>query len=114
MCDLSAMSGLRFIFAVLLVLVLLPWGAYSAQMPQAANLQAGLSAEATQTETNLVAPKHCRGPALPGSPCNPVLGLLPEAAAIAGTQGVAHLRASADLAAIRQDLSPPLEPPRPC
>lgn len=123
------MHAFRPLFALLLVLVLLPWGAYSARMPAAANppphaidlvattkaaVLAVVLAARTQSDVRLVAPKYCRGPVLPGSACNPVLGLLPEAAAVAGAQDVAHPRANADLAAIGRDLSPPLGPPRPC
>lgn len=119
------MHAFRSLFALLLVLVLLPWGAYSAQMPGAANPPSRAIALAATTETaalgaqtqddvRLVSPKHCRGPVLPGSACNPVPGLLPETAAIAGIRDVVHLRAAADLAATGRDLSPPLAPPRSC
>lgn len=118
------MHILRSFFALFLVLVLLPWGAFAKQMPtgrtapQSALVQdwaAGHEASATvRSDAKLVSTKHCRGPVLPGSACNPVLGLLPEASAVAGTQRLAHPRASADLSAIGRDPSPPLGPPRSC
>lgn len=124
MWHLIPMLGLRSLFALFLALALLPWGAFANQMPSGRSAPHSAFAESwagedtftasTQTEEKLVAPKHCRGPVLPGSACNPVLGLLPEATGILGAQGVAHPRATADLAATGRDLSPPLGPPRSC
>ena len=84
---------LRRLFLTMLTLALLPWGAY-------ANTQAfsgaaavaffveedGLqtvcarveAAQPVQGDAILIAPHQCKGPALPGTPCNPVLGLLPD------------------------------------
>lgn len=122
MWHLIPMLGLRSLFALFLALALLPWGAFANQMPSGRSAPHSAFVQdwageheftaSAQTEAKLVAPKHCRGPVLPGSACNPVLGLLPEAADTPWADGVAHPRATADLAATGRDLSPPLGPPR--
>lgn len=84
---------LRRIFVLMLTLAMLPWGAYAntQAFPAAVAVayfteEDGLQTVCARVEAGtpvqgdaiLIAPHQCKGPALPGTPCNPVLGLLPE------------------------------------
>ena len=84
---------LRRLFLTMLTLALLPWGAYAntqafsglatvavvvaedGVQTVCARIEAG---KPVQGDAILLAPHQCKGPALPGTPCNPVLGLLPD------------------------------------
>lgn len=123
MWHLNQMQVLRPFFALFLVLALLPWGAFAGKAPaiktapQSALVQTGAGGSeafaAAQSDTRLEAPKRCRAPVLPGSPCNPVLGLLPDTITLAQSQEANHPRASADLAAVGYNPAPPRWPPKP-
>lgn len=123
MWHLDVMQVLRPFLALFLVLALLPWGAFTGKAtvissaPQSALVQAGAGGSevfaAGQNETRLEAPKRCRAPVLPGSPCNPVPGLLPDTITLAQSQEATHPRASADLAAVGYNPAPPRWPPKP-
>jgi hypothetical protein len=69
----------RLILALLLTLALFPWGAYVAIMT-AAPMQGETVAVvgATASESSVASPSSlCHGPALNGSACHPLAGLLP-------------------------------------
>lgn len=79
------MSMLTRLFLLLTVLALLPLGSFSAKFDTAPHPAAAIS---TQLGDSTVAPaphdktfvsvlKRCKGPALPGSPCNPALAVWP-------------------------------------
>ena len=91
---------LHRLFSLCLVIALLPWGAYANTVVRPHSIAAvvfltdddslqaacarGGTGDAVQGQrikgdAVLLAPRQCKGPALPGTPCHPVLGLLPEA-----------------------------------
>lgn len=76
------MAMLRFALVLLLVLALLPWGAFAKTRFAAPVLPMAAQGLADAGGPRLAAPaRPCRGPALPGTPCAlPVL--LPSAATL--------------------------------
>ena len=82
------MIWLRTIFMVVMIVAILPWGAFTAQFaspikPTAEVSGVSVSVDVAEPEVKAVrAAKRCKGPALPGSPCGPqVLAIVPAAGA---------------------------------
>ena len=74
---LTARVWLRTILAMVLIVAILPWGAFTAQFPGAVKPAAELSMASVVSDIAgpkyryVKAAKRCKGSALPGSPCGP-------------------------------------------
>lgn len=129
------MQPLRRLFILLLAVALLPWGAFAHPAPHLAPQPDPIAAMAAliavedklkqacaqieagavpQGEAILLAPHQCKGPALPGSPCNPVPGVLPEPAQVPQGQGTCPLGLIRVQALSGRAPEPRLGPPRVC
>ena len=73
----AAMGLLRTILALVMIVAILPWGAFTAPFPTPAKPAAEVSitslvAAVAEPEVRFFkAAKRCKGPSLPGSPCGP-------------------------------------------
>ena len=113
------MRLLRLLLLLLMLVAVLPWGAYvNGSARFAATAPAAAAGDALAPEARgerrvvLGAERPCRKGTLPGSPCGPDLGLLPFAAGFAGL-GAGSLRPPSDgpdPAGLSR--APPTEPPR--
>ena len=120
------MSIFSRLLPILLVLALLPWGSFAprfgtpvSQIPaHSARLDAAQQASdtgiaaLTPDKTYASAAKRCKAPALPGSPCDPVLAVLPAETTLVFASAYSALYTEALHRLIGQ--SPPLSlgPPR--
>ena len=82
------MVWLRAIFMMVMLVAILPWGAFTAQFaspikPAAEVSGGGISVDVAEPDVKAVrAAKRCKGPAIPGSPCEPqILVIVPAAGA---------------------------------
>ena len=114
------MSMLTRLFLLLTVLALLPWGSFTAKFGTSPRVAAVISAQLDETA---VAPaptsktfastlKRCKGPALPGSPCNPALALWPTEMTFAFHATATKVHPTALPAKIGLRPTLPLGPPR--
>lgn len=84
MSQTAGMIALRHILMPLLLLLLLPWGTFANAPPSADT--AGVATDQTVGHDAAVSPgkRKCRSGVLPGSPCGPDIGVLPDHAFLAG------------------------------
>lgn len=109
------MKTLRALFLMLLVLAVLPWGAFAAELSPRAPRDPAVTASAggsAQPGAEASLSRRCSSPALPGSPCHPDNGLLPAPAA-APVSPPGHARPP-DVIALQERGGPRgiLDPPR--
>lgn len=110
------MSVLRALFLMLMVLMVLPWGAYAGVGGSWAHLHGhGPAAAAAPMQPGLERPRHtCRTATLPGSPCGTDLAPPPP------ETGLAAVKRQSATAAARAGWHnnplprPPVRPPRSC
>ena len=118
---------LRRLFLTMLTLALLPWGAYAntqafsgaatvAYFVEEDGLQTVCArveaAQPVQGDAILIAPHQCKGPALPGTPCNPVLGLLPDPVRLPAAYTEGPVPVTAVFNWIGRAPAPGIRPPR--
>ena len=127
------MRVIRLIFITILVLAVLPWGAYAARfglapahpaIPAAAEAQirgakaaCGIVAVVTchaaaQDAAVVVPPRRCHGPALPGAPCGPDAVLAQKQATPAVHRSLLPRLRDKFALPIGRALRPDLGPPR--
>lgn len=114
------MLMLTRLFLLLTVLALLPFGSFAASFGTPLHNPAVISAQLHDTAITSIPTgktfastlKRCKGPALPGSPCNPALAVWPTEVTLAFDSPASRLQLS-DLAATPGQ-TPPflLGPPR--
>lgn len=119
------MSMLTRLFLLLTVLALLPFGSFTAKFGTGAfnigpRTVAMISAQlddaavaATPAEKTFAsAQSRCKGPALPGSPCNPALAVWPTPLTLAFNVPATTVHPTAWLPKIGHKPALPLGPPR--
>lgn len=113
------MKPLRALLLVLLVVAVLPWGAFASAhaVPVPGDTQRDASTQImdipTQNEAAAIGlQRRCHGPALPGSPCQPDHVLLPVQDAMPERGSAVVLRLKAGRAGSGLPPSGPLDPPR--
>lgn len=109
------MMLLRALLVMVLVLAVMPWGAFATEVARL-DRAAATAPEATpldrQAGAELTLSRRCPGPALPGAPCHPDAGLLPGAMTAPGSEAA---RTRAPAAILPQEGGGPqriLDPPR--
>lgn len=124
------MAWLRSLLLAFLVVAVLPWGAYAADFggaaqpalagpspvaaaPLLSDAGDGTRVRLSGTPAAHAAVSLCHGPAIPGSPCNPVPGVLPPAPVL--PDAAARAAPFPASAVPGRDLNPAqdLPPPRP-
>lgn len=119
--QIAAMNPFRALFLVLIVLAVLPWGAFaSAQVPASAGVAQPdmvaraqvLDDPAPGAKVTVGLQRRCPGPALPGAPCQPDHVLLPVQTEPPEDRPMRAPVPHSD--AVRAGLNPsrPLDPPR--
>lgn len=118
------MSMLTRLVLLLTVLALLPFGSFTARFGTSPRIVAVISAQlddraaqmiaadTTAEKTFAAAQGRCKGPALPGSPCNPALADWPAAPTVIFNPPARRLHPAAWPARIGQILPLPPGPPR--
>ena len=114
------MSMLTRLFLLLTVLALLPFGSFSAKFGTGPRPVAVISAQlddiafaATPSEKTFAsAQSRCKGPALPGSPCNPALVVWPTELTLAFNAPATTVHPAAWPPTIGHKPALPLDPPR--
>ncbi|MDZ4392625.1 hypothetical protein [Cypionkella sp.] len=114
------MSKLTRLFLLLIVLALLPLGSFAAKFGTAPHARVVISAQlddaavapAPTSKTFAATLKRCKGPALPGSPCNPALALWPAETTLAFSGPASVLRPASWPPKIGHRPPLPLGPPR--
>lgn len=105
------MRALNIALGFCLMLLILPWGAYSRQFGMAESGQVAVSAQPASAATVPSSGPRCHGPALPGLPCT--LFLAPAVADLPlPIRSAWRLRADAGLLPRGMPVSPPERPPR--
>ncbi len=114
------MSMLTRLFLLLTVLALLPFGSFSAKFGTGPRPVAVISAQLDDTavapaptsKTFATTLTRCKGPALPGSPCNPALALWPTELSLAFHAPATTVHPTAWPPKIGHTPALPLGPPR--
>ncbi|GGL59226.1 hypothetical protein GCM10011392_12140 [Wenxinia marina] len=107
------MSRLRLTLLAFLCLALLPWGAFARAFPAPPQPAAAEAVTDGAVTAILTFERHCKGPALPGSPCGHDHGQLPTAApAMPVPPGGLLPRTYADLRLAGRAPPGSLDPPR--
>ena len=118
------MSILTRVVLLLTVLALLPFGSFAAKFGTTPRAVAAISAqldapardvmaaEKTAEKTFAAAQGRCKGPALPGSPCNPALAVWPAAPTFIFNPPARRIPPAAWPARVGQILPLPPGPPR--
>ena len=114
------MSIFTRLLLLLTVLALLPLGSFSAKLGTGTRHVAVISTQlndavalATPAEKTFATVKsRCKGPALPGSPCNPALAVWPSQLTLAFDAPATALYPSAWVPMIGQTPPHPIGPPR--
>ena len=119
------MSTLTRLVLLLSVLALLPLGSFAAKFGTSPRSIAVIAATAISPQrdtpalspaatekTFASAPSRCKGPSLPGSPCDPALAIWPTDATLAFTAAVTTLHPTAWPPMIGHNPSHRLGPPR--
>lgn len=113
----------RPVLTFLLLVAMLPWGAYAgshgAALPDADFLASVASdgtaaADLEQATQVVLAAKRCRGPALPGASCGPDVGLPGTSALVQPTRTALSLWPAAPPLLVGPGPEGLLDPPRSC
>lgn len=107
------MQAIRPYLTLLIVPVFLPWAAFAAQIPGAP--AQGIAPHAqlrTSSEPSVTTAPLCPGLAQPGTPCNPVFGVLPDITGLIAMSPPALRPAAIALRLIGRSPPPLLGPPK--